>query len=38
MVDNMLRLKIDQNLVMFGFIASFYVHSVSDGSYFCEFW
>ena len=34
----MLKLKIDPKLLVFGFIASLYVDSVSDGSHFCEFW
>ena len=37
-VDNMLKLKIDPNLVMCGFVAIFYVDSVSECSYFCEVW
>ena len=32
----MFKLKIDPKSVVFGFIASLYLDSVSDGSHFCE--
>ena len=38
MADNMLKLRIDPNLVFSVVIASLYVDSVSDGSPFCEIW
>ena len=38
MADHMFNVKIDPNLVVFVFVASPYVDSVSDENHFCNFW